>query len=207
MNREKEFDKLDINTLENMVIQHRDAYRTEQFEMIDILIYLEAKGRFKENVRYATSSFKQYLEDRFYIKFNFYQEMKYARIKFPEESKEYGVGLVSKVVHKCGRMKAKKVLDKISTKRVALKNEMPSHKIDKIIDENALPKIEKTNTDWHAMYESERVAHDKTKLNLREALDTINELRTQVEKLKIALKKERGENIDTNKQYETIAHA
>lgn len=207
MNNENEFNKMDINTLENMVTEYRDVYRNAQYKMIEILIYLEAKGRFKENKRYATSSFRQYLEDRFYIKFPYYQDMKYAHIKFPEETKEYGIGLVSKVVNKCGRIKARKVLDKISTKRAALKNEMPRYKIDQIIDENALPKIEKTITDWHAMYEAERVAHDKTKLNLREALDTINELRAQVEKLKIALKKERGEDIDTNKQYETIAHA
>lgn len=207
MNRENEFNKMDINTLENMVIEYRDAYRTAQYKMIEILIYLEAKGRFKENKRYATSSFKQYLEDRFVMKFNSYQEMKYAHIKFPQETKEFGVGLVSRVVNQCGRLKAQKVLDKISAKGVALKNEIPIHKINQIIAENALPKIEKTITDWHAMYEAERVAHDKKKLILREALETINELRGQVQKLKIALQKERGEETEVNKSYETRARA
>jgi len=57
------------------------------------------------------------------------------------------------------------------------------------------------------MYEREAAAHETTKAKLKEANETIAELRSQVEKLKIALKKERGEDIDTNKQYETLAHA
>lgn len=194
MEEKNKYNGMGIETLEKMVEDYRAQSRDSQRVMVEILIYLEANGRYKENKRYATSMFKQYIEDRFWIKFNSYQEMKYAYMKFPKHSGEYGIGIVSRVVNHCGRIKAKKVLEKIDAKRAALKNELPIHKINQIIEENANPKIEKSFIDWRAMYEAEKKSHDATRESLKEALETIDELRCQVIKLKNTVARERGES-------------
>lgn len=195
MEENSKYNGMGIETLEKLVEDYRAQSRESQRAMIEILIYLESGGRYKENKRYAASTFRQYIEDRFWIKFNSYQEMKYAYMKFPKHSGEYGIGIVSRVVNHCGRIRAKKVLEKIDAKRAALKNEMPIYKINQIIEENANPKIEKSFTDWRVMYETEKNAHDATKENLKEAIKTIDELRSQVLKLKNTLARERGEDL------------
>lgn len=73
-------------------------------------------------------------------------------------------------------------------------SELPIHKINQIIEENANPKIEKSFIDWRAMYEAEKKSHDATRESLKEALETIDELRCQVIKLKNTVARERGES-------------
>lgn len=104
--------------------------------MIETLIGLETSGSYKKHERYARSSFDNYINDRFNIRSATYRENKLAFVKFPAESGEYGVGLVSKVIRCCGRMQAQKVLDKINTKKSELKTEITSQQIEKIIQES-----------------------------------------------------------------------
>lgn len=193
MEEKNKYDSINIEKLEKMVEDYQHKSREYHRSMVEILIYLESKGRYKENKRYATSNFERYIADRFWIKLSSYAEMKLAYLKFPKHTEEYGIGIVHRVIHRCGRLKAKKVLEKIDAKRASLKNEMPIHKINEIIAENANPKIEKTFVDWRAMYEAEKKSHDATRENLKEALKTIDELSDQVKRLKSTLARERGE--------------
>mgnify|MGYP003436705980 FL=1 len=143
-------------------------------------------GRYKENKRYEKATFYNYINDRFNIRTNTYMEMQMAFIKFPKETREFGVGVVSRVMRDCGAVKVKSVLEKLNSAPEASKTILKRAKIEEIIQSNSKPKpIKKEITDWRLMYETELRNHEATKTKLHEALMTIRELNNQIKKLKM----------------------
>jgi hypothetical protein len=180
------FDKFSINELETKVEESAKDARDAQKMQIEVLFYLKVSGRYKESNRYEKSSFYSYIEDRFNIRRGTYMEMQMAFIKFPKETREFGVGVVSRVMRDCGAIKAKSVLEKLNTAQETSKTILKRAKIEGIIQSNAKPKqIKKEITDWRVMYETESRAHEETKVKLKEAYSTIRKLQEQINKLKV----------------------
>ncbi len=187
--KEERFTKMTIEELEGLVEQKHRQSRAAQKEMMDILIYLKVSGRYKENKIYASSTFFTYIGDRFNMRKGTFYESQYAWTKFPEASKEYGVGLVSKVRNVCGIKKAPIVIQQVRDVQQACKTPLKREKIEKIIQSHAQPKKEKTITDWKAMYETEARLHGDTKIHLKTAMEKVRELEAQVARLKAAAQK------------------
>ena len=177
------FASLSITDLEARVENCVIGARAAQKEMIGVLLYLKVTGRYKENKRYERATFYQYIEDRFNIRKGTYMEMQRAFAKFPQETVEFGVGLVSKVIRQCGPVRSGKVLAELLKAKETAKTELKRAKIEKIIQDNTTRRIKKSFTDWRAMYEAEAAAHQKTKDDLSAAYARINELEKQVVRL------------------------
>lgn len=183
------YDGMTISELESDVEKFHLSSREFQKEMFERLEYLRMTNRYKENLRYKTSSFWMYLEDRFTIRENTYRENVRAYSKFPEYTLEYGVGLVSKVNRVCGPMKVEKVMSEIRDMAANRKTPLSRGKMETIIKKHATPQIKKTITDWKAMYEAEKLAHDRTKEALKVAMKTVKERDEQIERLKVTAQK------------------
>ena len=113
-------------------------------------------------------------------------EMQTAYVKYPDQSIEYGIGLMARIIRECGgAVKAKKVLNEMDDAKKQLKRGLNRAQIDKIITKHATPKIKKHVTDWKAMYEAEAKAHEATKNNLKIAIARVRELEGQVARLKV----------------------
>jgi len=177
------FAGLPISDLESYVDNCIVDARVAQKEMVEVLLYLKVTGRYKENKRYERATFYQYIEDRFNIRKGTYMEMQRAFAKFPQETVEFGVGLVSKVIRQCGPVRSGKVLADLLKAKETAKTELKRAKIEKIIQDNTTRRIKKSFTDWRAMYEAEAAAHQKTKDDLSAAYARINELEEQVVRL------------------------
>jgi hypothetical protein len=180
------FDKFSLTELETKVEESAKDARDAQKMQIEVLFYLKVSGRYKENKRYEKATFYNYINDRFNIRTNTYMEMQMAFIKFPKETREFGVGVVSRVMRDCGAVKVKSVLEKLNSAQEASKTILKRAKIEGIIQSNSKPKpIKKEITDWRLMYETELRNHEATKTKLHEALMTIGELNNQIKKLKM----------------------
>ena len=130
------YEKTTIGDLERQVEEQNRLARGAQKEMIEILIYIKTSGRWKENKRYERATFNTYIFDRFSIRPGTFMEMQAAFVKFPEQSIEYGVGLVSRVIRECGRVKAKAVLNELDETKGKLKTELKRAKIEQIIQKH-----------------------------------------------------------------------
>lgn len=113
----QKFEKVDIGTLEKMADDARSQSRIQQKEFVEILFYLRISKRWKENKRYAKSSFWIYIEDLFNMRRNTYMENERAFVKFANETVEYGVGLVAKIDRACKSTDVKKVFQEIDKDR------------------------------------------------------------------------------------------
>jgi len=188
--KQRLFDKMNITELEREVEDKLRESREFQFQMMEILIYLKTSGRYKENKRYENESFYTYIDDRFNIRKGTYMENQRAFTRYPEETKEYGVGLVAKVLRVCGTTRAKMALEKIEEARDTAKNELKRGKIEAIIDKyRVVPKEKKEKVDWKARYEHECRTHEETKNKLRVAMAKIKEQAEQIDRLKATAKK------------------
>lgn len=176
---------LSIKHLESTVEQLHIKSRECQKDMYEVLEYLRHTNRFRENPRYKKASFWEYLSDRFNILENTYRESVRIFNKFPEHALEYGVGMVAKIDRVCGSKKVGKVMEEISKETIAHKRPLNRVSIETIIQNNrATEKIKKEITDWKAMYLAEQLAHEKTKVALREAMCVIKKQDEQIVKLK-----------------------
>lgn len=181
-----------IAELESVAKTSLSTLKEAQIEMISVLYYLKTTGRFKENKRYAKSSWTTYIEEFIGMRSGTFDEHVRAIINYPEEVKKHHIGLVSKISAKCGAAKAPKVFGEINKLIESTHKEGPAikDKIDKIINANLKhPVLTKTHNDWEGMYKRELAAHDLTKKTLKEANDKIKELTEQIDKLKNSLLK------------------
>jgi len=180
------FEKKKIEEIEKHLADLKTLSNDAMLEFYTGLKYLEKSKRYKENKRYKAASFWDYIEDQFQIRQGTYRENVRAFVSYPAESKEYGVGLVSKVMRVCKAEDGKKVFKEIEAKQDKRKTPVRRDEIEKIIQEYAKeePKITKTTTDWRAMYEQEKIEHGRTRDALLLANKEIDELKKQVEKLK-----------------------
>ena len=176
--------KLGILELEARVESAHQLAREAQMEMYEILEYLRHSSRFKENPGHKKTTFWQYLEDRFTIRQGTYRENVRAFIKYPQPALDYGVGVVTKVVRLCER-KAPKVFEELKKTAASHKKPLPRAAIETIIQKHrTAPKIEKTITDWRAMYEAEWSMHEATRKELVMANMIIADQAVQIDKLK-----------------------
>lgn len=174
-----------IGELEGIVKGNQQLSREAHAEMYHILYYLETSRRYKENKRYAKEPFKVYVDDVFGIRYNTYLDNRKAYVLFPEESTQFGPGIVSRTIRECGKAKVKEVFQDVNKLEEVKKKVVPRAKIDEIITKNQNPnRVVKEYTDWRAMYETEKLAHDKTKEQLRAAHKKITDLEKQIVKLK-----------------------
>jgi len=183
------YDVFTITDLESQVEQMFTLSRESQKEMYFVLEYLRTTNRYKENSRYKKSSFWEYIDDRFTIRQGTYRENVRAFVKFSDFAVEYGTGIVTSIVNKCGTAKTKRVITEIQKEEEVHKRPITRVAIQKIIDKHAKPRIEKVITDWKSMYEVECIRHEATKINLKIALSKIDELQDQVAKLKSTAQK------------------
>ncbi len=184
------YDSMTIADIERKIKELSVASRESMRDMYFALEYLRISNRFKENPGYKKAVFWQYLEDIFTIREGTYRENVRAFLKFPDESAKYGVGVVAKIDRVCGCAKAKKVMDEIRQKTELSKKPLPRSTIETIIQKNRMTtKIEKTITDWHAMYEAEKIAHQQTIESLKVANAIIYDLNDQIVKLKATARK------------------
>jgi hypothetical protein len=179
---QSKFTNMNIKELETHVETFVAFARSAHAEMVAVLLYLKTSGRYKENKTYERSTFYDYLSDRFGISKNAYMNMQRSYAKYPQETKELGSGIVCMALDICGPLKAKKALQKMI--EINAKTKISRAKMLQIIRENAIPRIEKKNVDWRAMYEVEAAAHSETKNALRSAMAEINELQEQISRLK-----------------------
>ncbi len=179
------YDALSISDLEGKIEKMFTLSRESQKEMYEVLEYLRTSGRFKENTRYKKALFWEYLEDRFTIRQGTYRENVRAFVKFPSHAVEYGVGIVTKIDRVCGSKKIGKVMEEIAKEAATHKKPLNRASIESIIQKHrARRAIKKAITDWKAMYETEKAAHEKTKAALKVAMTAIKERDEQIEKLK-----------------------
>lgn len=131
------YDSRPIMDVEREVEESKSLHQTAHEEMILALFYLERTARFKENPRYAKSSFANYVKDRFGVSWNAYQRARVVYVTMPEEAREFGPGLVGSVVARCGSGVAPKVFSDIRAAQEKRKTEMPRAEIEKIVDKHA----------------------------------------------------------------------
>jgi hypothetical protein len=192
-----EYEKLTLPDLEQRAKTLRQDSRQAQKEMYHILQIIRRYSRFKENPKYAKSSFWVYLEDQFMIQKRTYEAVVIAYEKYPNESLEFGPGLVSKILKECGGItKAKKVFAELRTKSASHKKPLSRAKIEEILQEFRSPieKIKKEITDWRLMYETERIAHDKTRNELQQMCNAVLEQEKQIVKLKRTIERSKSGN-------------
>jgi len=183
---ENKLSQMPISSIEDLVDEFVRGKRCIEHHMIKVLIYLKTSGRYKENPRYANSSFYQYIDDRFNLRTNMYMEMQTAYVKFPVETIKYGIGLVCKIRRECGPIKAQKVFNLIGDSETNLNKELKRDRIEKIIRAHSIVKRKEHSekVDWKSLYEDEVAKHEKTKLMLKEANRIIIEKNAQIERLK-----------------------
>lgn len=181
----KKYDAKSIGDLEASVERSFTLSKEHQREMYVCLEYLKMTSRFRENTRYKKATFWTYLSDRFTIREGTYRENVRAFCNYPDFAVEYGVGLVTHIGNACGSKKIAKVISEITKEEQVRKKPLNRANISGIISKHATVKIEKKITDWHAMYEHEKLAHETTKQSLKLALAQVKELTEQVEKLKV----------------------
>ncbi|OGP46229.1 MAG: hypothetical protein A3K30_03925 [Deltaproteobacteria bacterium RBG_13_51_10] len=184
------YDGKDIAYLEKQVEDNRSLSRESQKEMFLILYYLKLYGGYKKNKRYAKTSFYNYIEDRFLIREGTYNEMQRAYVKFPVQSVEYGVGVVSKILRVCGPIRTKETfteMDKANEQKT-----INRATIEKIIQKHKDPERVKEaseHKDYKNLYEKLLTVYEKTKESLKEAIAQIKELEEQNKRLKETVKK------------------
>lgn len=183
----KKLDSMKIDYIEKKAKELRDQSRQRDVEFIEILNYLRVTKRYRENPKYAKVSFWVYTEEVFMIREKTYRERSKAYNMYPEYSVKYGVGLVSKIQRKFG---AKKDVQKVFGQIDKLKDPRRDQ-IEKVIEKNMpeTKRITKTNTDWRAMYEAEKSAHEQTREMLRAAEKENASLRKRIDRLTKAASK------------------
>lgn len=185
---QKMYDKMSIAEIEVSAGGHQSCMRESQVEMVKVLYYLENTKRYKENRRYAKASFGEYVDGVFSIREGTYREWKRAVLHWEKEVLKHGVGLPAKVASICGALKAPKVFAGIDQIIAGAKKDGPAvrDKIETLIRQNAArQRITKPVMDYKAMYEREAAAHNITKNALDVAMGRLNDLESQIVKLKM----------------------
>jgi len=186
MDLKTKYDKMTIGQIEGEIKGHRHNSLEAMRESILALLYLKQTGRFKENKLYRKSNFENYLMGFHNTRLNTFMESARAFDKYPEESLQYGVGLVSKVFRACGAIKEKTVLDEIKAADKAAKNPIKRDKIDAIIQKYAKP-TPPAQPGYKTLYIAEMKAHERTKEQYQEAVKELKQAREQIEKLKATI--------------------
>ncbi len=179
----KHYDEKPIEELEDLASNATTAWFENGILFINMMFYLERTKRYKENKRFAKSTFEEYIRIRHGLQPKKYYRDRLAYVNYPEETREYGVGFVEKVKNKCGVLNFPKVVKDI---KKAEKNKEPlvQQEINDIIEKHSTVKpLASTLPVWILQKEID---------TLRQAVidkdNTIKEQNDQIVRLKRTLK-------------------
>lgn len=186
----KEYDNLDICTIENHAANCREHSRQQEKAFILRLFYLESTKRFRENPAFRKATWADYLQRKWNMSVNQYMKLRMAWIAYEEFSEQHGPGTVAKVVQECGAKKTPEVIKAIQ--KEAPQAPIKQEALQKIIEKHREPVIQRSNTDWKAMYQV-KVAEIERRDRIIKALQAENlELKERVGKLQGVIRKMHG---------------
>jgi len=201
-----EYDKLNIEEIERKIAEFRALSYQMQAKMYECLEYLRTTHRYMENPMYARSTFWEYLEDRWMMRKRAYYDHTRIFAKYPLYADKYGPGLVGRMDRECGPMRVEKVMAAIHQEESERKSPITRTQIGEIIEKYRKTdgdRVERVSTDWRAMYEHERIAHEETKDALRFIQKQLREANEQIAKLKAAVVTKKYERPRTTRPFET----
>lgn len=191
-----QYDDQPISNIETAFTRYRDLSAANRKDFILGLYYLERTNRFKENTLYKKATFERYIGDVFAMKYNTYNNERFAFIANPEAAEKFGPGLVSRIKENCG---AEKINDVVK----AIEDVKDVSAIDKIIEKNSKrSKKEKKAADDKAKetkkaVENENARHIKT---IADYIKTIAEKDEQILKLSKTVMELKAENASLKKE-------
>lgn len=199
MNEEK-LNKMTIVEIETFADDKRTCILGARFDLLSALKYLQTSGRWKENKRYAKEGFEKYLWDRHKMRITTLNREYYTFVKFPEAAKEYGTGVIHKIVNLCGSQKAPEVIQKVEEARKQGHGVIKSSKIEEIIQANRMAPptpivpvkhkmTEASEVNWKQRYEVKAKAYEEIAERLKAANATIKAQAEQIERLKATVRK------------------
>ena len=179
----KHYDEKPIEELEDLASNATTAWFENGILFINMMFYLERTRRYKENKRFAKSTFEEYIRIRHGLQPKKYYRDRLAYVNYPQETKEYGVGFVEKVKRKCGVLNFPKVVKDI---KKAEKNKEPlvQQEINEIIEKHS---TEKPPADTLPAWVL-RKENDALRLALIESEKVRKEQAIQIAKMKKTLK-------------------
>lgn len=179
----KKYEEKKIGEIEAEIGKNQSLSFDAQKRMVLALSYLRMTNRYKENPQYKNSSFTTYLQGQFNMRMGTFMEKERAIIRFPEEAKKYGIGLVAKVHRVVSAKNEKAVFKEIRESQGKLP--IKQAKIEAIIQKYAPVKEPKAPTvDWKMKYDMEVLAHMETKTALKTAKAQIEKLKATVVELR-----------------------
>ena len=180
---EKKYEGKKIGEIEAEIGKNQDLSFDAQKRMTLALSYLRITNRYKENPQYKNSTFETYLKGQFNMRLGTFLEKERAIIRFPEEAKKYGIGLVAKVKRVVGAKKESAVFKEIKESQGKLP--IKQAKIEAIIQKYAPAKEKKAPAvNWKMKYDLEVLAHMETKTALQTAKAQIEKLKATVLELR-----------------------
>jgi len=135
----KHYDGKAIEELEDIASNATTAWFENGILFINMMFYLERTKRYKENKRFAKSTFEEYIRIRHGLQPKKYYRDRLAYVNYPEETREYGVGFVEKVKRKCGVLNFPKVVKDIK-KAETNKEPLIQQEINDIIEKHSTEK-------------------------------------------------------------------
>lgn len=133
-NLKKKYDGVPIEILEESAKSCNESHNKQRMQFIEILTYLDMTKRFRENPRYRTSSFSEYISDIYNLRVATYLNERYAFLKFPVQSATRGPGVITAIKRICGAEKVDivvKHIEEADIKKTPLKREQISKIIKK----------------------------------------------------------------------------
>ena len=188
---EEQYQSKTIEELEAMVVARGKEKTDAHIEQIRILEHIRTAHRWRENPRYARESFWTYLSDRFNIRPSTYDKSRLAVLKWPDATREYGVGVIAKIKDHCGAKQTEKVIRELDIAKAKTKNGLKRDKIESIINAHKIeksdiqsPQPRKTAAYWKAQHDQVLADLEKAKATISALMDENRELTAQIEKLK-----------------------
>jgi len=182
----KKYQKKTIGEIEELADKKLKNTLTSREQFVELIDYVRMNERWVENSIYKDSTFEEYLMGRFQItKGSFMLERK-SFVKFPDATKKYGVGIVTKIIKDCGNVDAGMVIDSIEAEDKKLKNGITHAKIIQFINKKKKkkPAPKKSIRLPYAELEAENANHMK---KIRELEKEINDKDIQIQSLKDTL--------------------
>jgi len=104
---------LQIQQILNILDDRRKNWQESRKAAIELLYWLEQTNRYRDDARYAKSTFRQFLEYHCGMTYQEYFEARLACIAFPEQTERYGYGTIKKAKRLAGIKNLGKVIKKL----------------------------------------------------------------------------------------------
>jgi len=162
-------------------------------ELIELLWGLERTKRWKEYPGYKDLEFKVFLDEICWIKYNRYNELRYAYQWFPEEVQRYGPHIIQAIKQRVGVVNLPRVLKKLNTMFPQVETGKQREKLNMYIDTIAPKKKSRTGGDtkayWRQQAQEYKARLEDALVELRKKNQRIAELQAQVNRQKEPIKR------------------